>query len=316
MRSIDIIQVASELGAGTRGASLGIDAIRTAARSRRHFFFGEYPLVVVPTENQSLDHPPMNPHGKYIEQIHVVGERSCNTISACLRENRFPLILSGDHSMAFASIAGVKKAFPDKKVGVIWIDAHADLHSPYTSPSGNMHGMPLAAAAGEDNLPNRINDPLPETVKKWEDLKNIGFPGPKYDYENLVFFGVRSAEKPERDLMNRKGILNISVTEYREIGFEAAIEKAKSRLKVCDVVYVSFDVDSMDPSLSVGTGTPVADGFSHEEAREINRAFASWNKTVAWEMVEVNPTLDTLNKMAYLALDVLEDVLDDLKRRD
>ncbi len=315
MKSIEFIEVPSELGAGTRGASLGVEALKVSARNRESNFFSKYKSHRIVHRNYDLDLPPINPNAKYIEGILETGDLQCNALSTCLKQSIFPVVLSGDHSMAYASIAGIKQSFPDKRLGIIWIDAHADLHSPYTSPSGNMHGMPLAMSASEDNLDCRINDPIEDTVSKWTQLKNMGFEGPKFNYEDLVFIGVRSTEKPERHLMEKNSMLNITVEELRQNGLDASITKTKERLKNCDIVYISFDVDSMDPSLSRGTGTPVENGISHEEAIVLNSRLISWDKVVAWEMVEINPTLDELNKMANLAFEVLEKTVHSLEKR-
>ncbi len=315
MKSIEFIETPSELGAGTRGASLGVEALKVSARNKESNLFAKYKSRQLSHRNKELDIPPKNPNGKYIEGILDVGEKHAETVSNVLKSENFPLILTGDHSMAFASIAGIKKAFPTKRLGIIWIDAHADLHSPYTSPSGNMHGMPLAMAAAEDNEDCRINHPIKDTVDKWNKIKNLGLNGPKYRYEDVVFIGVRSTEKPEQYLIDKHSMLNIPVEELRENGLNAAVEKTKNRLNNCDIVYISFDVDSMDPSLSRGTGTPVDNGLSHEEAIELNTKFISWEKVIAWEMVEINPTLDELNKMANLAFEIFDRTVQELEKR-
>lgn len=309
MNTITIIEVPSELGAGTRGAAMGIDAIKAAARSEYKFLFQNYRSTRIKSQNELLDKPSKNPHAKYINGISEVGQSLCGAVKDEIVKNSFPIILSGDHSMAHASIAGLKSSMPDKRIGIIWIDAHADLHSPYTSPSGNMHGMPLAIAAAEDNIECKINEPVEKTKKLWENLKNLGVEGAKYDYQDLVFLGVRSTEKPERHLMEKHNILNLTVEECRENGMDWAIEQTKQRLADCDFVYISFDVDSMDPSLSRGTGTPVPGGFMLDEVVKLNSELVQWSKTRAWEMVEVNPVLDEVNKMGKLALNVLENVL-------
>lgn len=315
MKSIEFIEVPSELGAGTRGASLGVEALKVSARNKQSNLFANYKSTKLSHRNHDLDLPPHNPNGKYIEGILEVGEKHAQTVTKVIGDQNFPLILSGDHSMAYASIAGIKKAFPNKRLGIIWIDAHADLHSPYTSPSGNMHGMPLAMAAAEDNQDCRINNPKKDTIDKWNKIKNLGIEGPKYNYEDLVFIAVRSTEKPEQYLIDKNSMLNITVEELRETGLDAAIEKTKKRLNNCDIVYISFDVDSMDPSLSRGTGTPVDNGLSHEEAIELNSKLISWEKVAAWEMVEINPTLDELNKMANLAFEVFDKTVHELEKR-
>jgi arginase len=315
MKSIEIVGVPSELGAGTRGASMGIDALRAAAREKSNDIFARYPIYEIKVNNDMLDQPSDNRYGKYIDGILKVGNRVQKEIRDNLKEDQFSVVLSGDHSMAYATIAGIKARFPKKRLGIVWVDAHADLHSPFTTPSGNMHGMPLAMAAGEDNFDRKVNEPDSKTASKWKEIKNLGFEGPKYKYEDLVFVGVRSTEAPEQHLIEKHNILNIPVDELRYQGVDAAFSRIKEKLKDCDIVYVSFDVDSMDPSFSRGTGTPVEHGITHEEAIAINKALVSWKKTQVWEMVEINPVLDEKNKMAKLGLEVLENVLKTVEKR-
>lgn len=312
-KDIQIIEVPSEIGAGTRGASLGIEAIKVAARNKGSKLFSNYVLEYVEEENEYLDEDLENPYGKYIKGVYKVADRLSKVVKDKLGEGKLPLILSGDHSMAHASISGIKAAYPDKRLGIVWIDAHADLHSPFTSPSGNMHGMPLAMSAAEDNLENKVNEPKEETLEYWEKLKNLRISGPKYDYNDLVFIGVRSTEPPERTIIEKHNILNITVDEVRSNGADHAIRRCQDHLMACDIVYVSFDVDSMDPSLSKGTGTPVENGLTHAEAIQLNQNLALWDKLCAWEMVEVNPTLDERNKMGELAFGVLEKVTESLE---
>lgn len=227
-----------------------------------------------------------------------------------MNENEFPLVISGDHSSALGTLGGIKAAYPDKRVGAVWIDAHADLHSPYTSPSGNIHGMPLAAALNDDNLDCKINEVTGETDKYWEALKNIGNPGAKIIAEDLVFFGVRDTEMPEDQQIEKLGIKNYKVAEVRHRGLKATVNEAIDKLKDCDMIYVSFDVDSMDCDLiSYGTGTPVAKGFDQYEVMAIINQLIGTKKVICLEFVEVNPLLDTKgNKMAETAFEVLDNV--------
>lgn len=309
MKKYRIISVPSELGAGTRGASLGLDALKVEARTKGERFFSEIDIIELREFNHVLDSPPKYPNAQYADEIALVGESVCDTVVDVLEDQGHCLILSGDHSMAFASICGVKKAFPDKRLGIIWIDAHADLHSPYTSPTGNMHGMPLAMAAAEDNMESKINDPLEDAVEAWSKLKNTGVKGAKYEYRDLFYIGVRSVEKPEVALMEKNNITNVTVDELRERGIAEVVKEAEAQLADCDLIYISFDVDSMDPSVSKGTGTPVEHGLTFEEAKELNTVLTSLPKVKAWEMVEINPTLDTENRMAKHAYQILKNVL-------
>jgi arginase len=201
---------------------------------------------------------------------------------------------------------GIKAAHPEKRLGVIWIDAHADLHTPFTTPSGNMHGMPLAMAGHLDNLESKVNDPGSETLVYWEKIKKIGGDFPKIDPKDIVFISVRDTEDPENQLIARYEIKNFSTQEVRKKGIKKVAAEALELLKDCQQLYISFDVDSLDSSISVGTGTPVPNGLTVEEAIQINAELIKDKRVCCWEIVEVNPTLDSENTMAEIAFEVLE----------
>ena len=187
IKKIKFIEVKSEIGAGTRGASLGVDAIKIAALDYGSNLFYKYDSAVIKTENQLLFESPGTPYAKRLKGIVSTCERIANEVAATIKTKTFPIILAGDHSTATGTIAGIKQAHPKSKLGVIWIDAHADLHSPYTTPTGNVHGMPLAACIGEDNLQSRINKPDKETLDLWAKFKKIGGITPKFGYKDLVY---------------------------------------------------------------------------------------------------------------------------------
>ena len=191
MKNIKLIEVPSEIGAGTRGASLGIDAVKIAALDFMSNFFIHFPSEKIPTENHLLYEPIASPYAKRIKGISSMYEKVSKAVSDSIKSNFFPVILSGDHSIAGATIAGIKMAKPKSKLGVIWIDAHADLHTPYTTPSGNMHGMPLASAIADDNLERAVHELDADTKKQWEYLKNIGKISPKVLPEDIVFISLR-----------------------------------------------------------------------------------------------------------------------------
>ncbi len=306
MRSIKLIEVKSELGAGTRGASLGVDAIKIASIDANSDYFARFDAVSVRTDNSPLFNGFISPSAKFINAILGVEKRVCDTVAGALEEKTFPIILAGDHSTASGTVAGVKTHFADKRLGVIWIDAHADMHTPYTTPSGNVHGMPLAMALATDNHENQVNQPPKEVIHVWDEIKKIGVEGPKLDPEDIVFIGVRDTEQPEEALMEKHNIKNFTTDEVRSLGPLAVAEQALERLADCDVIYISFDVDSLDSSISVGTGTPVPHGLAVDEAKIINSTLVKDPKVCAWEIVEVNPTLDSENKMAEVAFEVLE----------
>lgn len=315
-RDIKLLINKSEITAGTRGASLGPEAIMTAARKLNSNYFGRYPIGHVEEFNYLLDNEIKYPFSKRVVGLIGVFKSVSNEVKQILSNNQFPLILAADHGSAGGTIAGIKAAFPDKRLGVIWIDAHGDLHTPYTTPSGNMHGMPLATALGEDNKEEQVNELTPEVVDMWEQLKNTGVEGAKIQPEDLVFIGVRDTEKQEDALMERLNIKNHTVDEVRRKGTDLIIKETLDQLKECDVIYVSFDVDSMDPEMtSHGTGTPVKNGISPQEAEKFLKAFAGEEKTVCIEYVEVNPCLDEkTNKMAEVTFDLLDKMTSELEK--
>src|SRR5665647_3542031 len=279
MKNIKLIEVPSEIGAGTRGASLGIEAIKIAALDFMSNFFVHFPSEKLETENQMLFEPIQSPYAKRI---------------------------SGDHSNSGGTIAGIKAAKPNSRLGVIWIDAHADLHTPYTTPSGNMHGMPLAASIGEDNEESKVHEPDEKTKKEWNQLKNFGKINPKVLPEDIVFISLRDYEKEEKHLIDKYGMKVITTSELRRKGPENVVRAALRFLNECTDIYVSFDVDCLDSSISKGTGTPVSNGLREREAEDLVSKFMQNRKICCFEITEVNPTLDKENLMAEIAFNILQ----------
>lgn len=316
-KNIHLILNSSELGAGTRGASLGPAAIQVAAREIGSDFFGDKKITRITDRNHLLDLPTIFPFSKRIDGIVDVATDLVEQVSKVIESKGFPLVLAADHSSAAFTIGGIKKAYPNKKLGVIWIDAHGDLHSPYTTPSGNIHGMPLAIALGLDNLEMKRNELDEKSYSYWENLKQLAGASPLFQPESLVFIGVRDTEKEEEYLMDKYGIRNVKVEEVRQKGVDQIVNETVAFLSACDIIYVSFDVDSMDPDLtSYGTGTPVKNGLTIEEARSLLVQFTQDTKTVCLEVVEVNPCLDNKkNKMAEIAFDLIQSVADSLSKK-
>lgn len=305
-----MIKNRSDIGAGTRGSDMGIDAIEIAAINAGNNYFTRFDHVDVETHNESVYNKVKALFAKRIQFVVEQCRRVSDAVSTAIKEDYFPIVLSGDHSSALGTISGVKAAYPDKRLAVIWIDAHADLHSPYTTPSGNVHGMPLAAALSEDNTEDGINEVSDETENVWSQLKNVGIQGPKINARDLMFFGVRDTEQPEDNIISRKGIKNYTVAELRYRGWDVCMAEAKNKLKDCDLIYISFDVDSLDCDLvSRGTGTPVSKGFDPEEVKIIIDALIDTGRVACIEVTEVNPLLDTKgNRMAETAFDVLDHI--------
>ncbi|MBT1705015.1 arginase [Chryseosolibacter indicus] len=306
MKEIKIIEVKSEIGAGTRGASLGVEAMKIASLDLNSDFFKQYDSIEVENVNELLFDGAKHAYAKFIDGVLIMEERVCLEVYETLFDDFVPFIMAGDHSTAYGTIAGIKKAYPKIRLGVIWIDAHADFHTPFTTPSGNMHGMALAMACGIDNLECKVNDPRGETLDYWEQIKNVGIPGAKIYPEDIVFIGVRDLEKPENYLINKYNINFLEIEDVKKLGAAKIAEKALEMVDHCDMIYVSFDVDSMDSRISTGTGTPVPNGLTVDEAKTLNAELAKSPKVCVWEIVEVNPTLDTENRMAESAFEIVE----------
>ena len=304
-KNLKIIEVKSEIGAGTRGASLGVDAIKIAALDFGSRFFKTHQSVEVPNENHLLLESTGSPHAKRISGILTMVERVAAEVSATLERNELPVVLAGDHSTAAGTIAGIKMAYPKSTLGVIWIDAHADMHSPYTTPSGNMHGMPLLMVLDEDNLESKVNTLDQETLNYWYQLKNVGNIAPKINYRDLVLISAREMEKAEERLVKKNKVKIFTTAELRKRGVERTVIDTMQYLDHCDRIYVSFDVDSLDPTASRGTGTPVAQGITEREAGNLISRLLVQQKVCCFEIVEVNPTLDKENSMAEHAFEIL-----------
>ena len=305
MKNLKVIEVKSELGAGTRGASLGVDAIKIAALDFGSRFFKQYQSIEVPHENHLLLESAGNTHAKRISGVLTMLERVNEEVARVIKNGDFPVVLAGDHSTAAGTIAGIKSAHPKSRLGVIWIDAHADLHTPYTTPSGNIHGMPIAVSLGEDNVESKINKPDQETINYWYQLKNVGGISPKIMPNDLVYIGVRDTEKQEDYLIKKFSIKKFTTTEIRRKGVEKIAIESLAYLDHCEIIYVSFDVDSMDAGISKGTGTPVPNGITEKEAGNLVARLMESPKVCCFEMVEINPTLDKENLMAENAFEIL-----------
>lgn len=306
MKNIKLIEVPSEIGAGTRGASLGIEAIKIAALDFMSSFFVHFPSEKIPHENKLLYEPIESPYAKRIKGVLTIYEKLSKAVSDTLKNNFFPIVLSGDHSAAGGTIAGIKIAKPKSKLGVIWIDAHADIHTPYTTPSGNLHGMPLAVSLNEDNLESAVHELDEETITLWNQLKNIGKIAPKVWPDDVVLVSLRDFEKEEKYLIDKFGIKVINTKELRNKGVEQIIKQITRYLHDCTDIYVSFDVDSLDSAISKGSGTPVANGLREREAEDLVSKLMQNRKICCLEITEVNPTLDRENLMAEIAFNILQ----------
>ena len=310
MNPIKIIKNRSDIGAGTRGSDMGIDAIEIAAINVKNDFFNVHPYADVKTHNETIYNKNKNTFAKRINFVCEQCHRLRDEVKKELKKGFFPLILSGDHSSALGSLSGIQMAYPDKEIGVIWLDAHADIHTPYSTPSGNVHGMPIAAALSIDNREFSKNKVSESTEKNWLRMKNMGDKSPLIKPENLIYFGVRDTEKEEDQIIQSKKIKNFSVNEVRGLGLKSCIDQTIQQLISTDLIYISFDVDALDCDLfSRGTGTPVSKGFVTKEIISIIKGVKDTGKLVALEICEINPLLDNKgNQMAESSFEIISSV--------
>ena len=310
---VRLIDAASEIGAGTRGTSMGMSALRVAAWKNGSDLFGHAEESILRDENDVLYEDDKSPNAHHIDGLIRFESDLAFEVYKFLRSNIFPMVIGGDHSIAIGSVSGTKMAYPNERLGVVWIDAHADLHSPWTTPSGNVHGMPLSLLMHLEKKGR--NKPRVYTMDTWDRLRKIGMSGPKLMPSDLVFIALRDYEEEEAAIIRENGIKVITVDDLRKKGADAVVRETLAHLTACEKIHVSFDVDSLDPSISVGTGTPVPHGLTLEEARTLLAGFCANNKTATLDVVEFNPALDTGNAMAEAVLTVLEPLFPILRNR-
>ena len=315
MNTFQVILTQSDLGASKRGASMGPGAILKAATAKGFEFFKNNPPSVLSPSEPFSENSGSGVWGKNIRQIGKICRQVSDLVFEKSKNGRFLLLLSGDHSTAAGTLAGIKRAWPDDSIGVIWIDAHADLHSPFTTPSGNLHGMPLAASLVLNSLHLQRNQPDAETIKGWEFMKELGMQGAKLNPEHLVYIGLRQMEEEEEALIRELHIQVIPTEEVREMGADRVASKALALLKDCRHLVISFDVDSLDPQVSMATGTPVEGGLTQTEALDLLKYLSEDERVRCLEIVEINPELEPGNKMGEIGLEIVEQTIEIIEKR-
>lgn len=288
-KRIRVIGVPMDLGADRRGVDIGASAIRYAGLNDRLRQLGYTVLdagnLVVP---QPESHPAGIHHLKYLEPIVQVSEKLADCVITTLQEQDFPLILGGDHSIALGSISGVARVHPD--IGVLWIDAHADFNTDETSPSGNIHGMILAALAG-------VGD---------SHLTRLGGWSPKLNTQKIVIVGARDIDSGEQALLRTHNIHVFTMSTIDSLGFSAVLQQALAIAGAGnDGIHLSLDMDAIDPREAPGVGTPVRGGLSYREAHLAMETIADSQQLVSMDVVEVNPILDRENATALLAVELV-----------
>ena len=305
---IRLIEVPSDLAGAKSGASMGINALKLSSMYDGSKYFEEFPSIVIEDENRAIYDGTKYKCAKYIDKVSLVIQRVANEVKKIKDEDLFPIIMAGDHSTCAGTMAGLKMAYPNDRIGVIYIDAHADFHTPFTSPSGNLHGMPLAIATDIDNDEMKINNPDKEELKYWDKLKNLADGKRMIDPSDIVFCSLRDYEEAEDFILNRYKIKNYTTKDITYLGIKSVVEDIFEKLSHCDHIYVSFDVDSIDPLYIPGTGTPSHGGLSFEQALELNMELIKNSKVCCWESAEINPILDKQNISGKYSFEILDSI--------
>ncbi len=297
MLKIAIGNVHLDLGAGRRGVDMGPSAIHLAGlksevESLGHRVVENFALAL--TTQEMAD--PGNPRARFLPEIAQVCRDLADRVEAALEKGWFPVVLGGDHSVAIGTISGMSRFYrkQGKRIGVIWADAHTDVNTPESSPSGNIHGMPLAVLLGEGP---------PELVK-------IAGDEPALRPENVCVIGARDVDITERSVVKRLGLRVYTMSELDERGTAVCVREAIDRVTTATVgVHLSFDLDGVDPQHAPGVGTPVPGGLNLRESHLICEKVAQTGKILGVEMVELNPVIDSENRTGKLAVWLISSAL-------
>jgi arginase len=290
---ITVIGAPLDLGQGRRGVDMGPSAVRVANLNGRVASLGYVveDLGNVPVE-QAEASPAGHPQAKYLPQIAATCERLANLVRETLERGSFPLVLGGDHSVAIGTVSGAAAHFRERsgRLGLIWLDAHADMNTPESSPSGNVHGMPLACVVGMGP----------------RELTEIGGFRPKIAARNTVIVGLRDVDAMEKPHVKESGVRAFTMRDIDERGLRAVMEEAiRAASTGTDGFHVSLDMDFVDPQDAPGVGTPVRGGATYREAHLAMEMICDSGKVVSMEVVEVNPVIDEVNRTADLAVELI-----------
>lgn len=278
-----------DLGQNRRGVDMGPSAARYAGLQARLERLGH---IVYDEGNVFVPNPEEVAEGQTnrLKAVTAVCQAIYQIATECTNQGDFTLFLGGDHSISMGSIAAAAQNEP---VGVIWIDAHADFNTLETSPSGNIHGMPMAALIGD-------GEPA---------LVNIGQPGPKVVPSHIVQIGIRDLDVIERQRLLASGINVFTMRHVDELGMAAIARQALDRLRHLERIHVSLDMDALDPDEAAGVGTPVPGGLTYREAHLLMEILGDSGRVHSFDIVEINPILDDRNKTAELAVELAASLL-------
>jgi len=311
-RLIKLTEVYSDIAGSKIGASLGIEALKKSGEDADSQYFKKFLSEAIEDENEASKQESEFENAKYIDKIALVIERLSQRIKSLRDQNFFPIVLAGDHASCAGTMHGLRMAHPNDEIGVVYIDAHADIHSPYTSDSGNMHGMPLAIACALDNRDSSVNALSNQEKEHWNKLKFMVSDEASIKPENVVFCAVRDYEQAEADLIKKHDITLHTVEEITYTGIEKTVANIFKELSHCKHIYISFDVDSIDPLYVPGTGTPVHNGLSYEQALQLNLELIKNEKVCCWEIAEINPLFNKSKDDSEKLFNILEKVTDKL----
>lgn len=298
-RKVSIIGVPLDLGAGRRGVDMGPSAFRVAGVNAKVASLG-YEVTDLGDLDVSIQETrnPGDPTLKYLEEIRLTCEILRDQVREALSTGSLPVVLGGDHSIAMGTIAGVSRYHAEhgnQRVGLIWFDAHGDMNTPATSPSGNIHGMPLAVALG-------IGEPSL--------VQLAGGSRPMIDGSRAAVVGLRDVDLPERENIKESGIGAFTMRDIDERGMRAVMEEAIKRATSGTAgIHVSFDLDGVDPRFAPGVGTASPGGISYREAHLAMEMLFDTGKVLSAEFVEVNPVLDERNATALLGVGLIGSLL-------
>lgn len=285
-----------DLGADRRGVDMGPSAIRYAGISHRvralgHEFSDAGDVTVPLPETRKPGKGP-----KYLKEILRACDRLSKRVEQILDRNATPLVIGGDHSIAIGTITGVANHYRKKgqNIGLIWVDAHADMNTPETSPTGNIHGMPLSTILGMGAAP----------------LVHLGGFSPKVRPENVALIGIRDLDEPEKEIVRTSGIRAFTMRDVDELGMARVMREALAAVTNGTAgFHLSFDLDGLDPEIAPGVGTPVRGGIGFREAHLLMEMIADSGRMVSIEATELNPILDTKNRTGELMVELVASVL-------
>ncbi|MBK9248988.1 MAG: arginase [Ignavibacteria bacterium] len=288
-KTVRLIGFPMDLGAGRRGVDMGPSALRIAEIAQKlealgYTVFDEGDITVRTQEVLLVEDATL----KYLPEITNACQHLADKVEQVLNGGDFPIILGGDHSMSIGSISGIAAHCRkhNKRLGVLWIDAHTDINTPETSPTGNIHGMPIAALLGIGA----------------KELTTIGGDFVKIEPNNIVYIGIRSIDEGERTLIKQLGISTYTMFDIDKYGIFTIVQNTLDQMRQSvDHLHISFDLDSVDPTVAKGVGTPVQGGLSYRETHLLMELIAESGLISSFEIAEVNPILDDMNSSAVFA---------------